>query len=182
MRILAIALSCTLCTTLASAQTPAAPVVLDEITLDLDGNGTPETIRLLEAADQRADLDIDAPGGARLTVRGLLFSGGPGQQAQLEAAPNGSLRVMSMNEAIGRHRWRETLTVVYRDGAFRIGGYTYSWYDTISNEDGQCDINLLTGRGELSRNGAAQAVEVARGAPALADWGEDSAPAVCHAP
>ena len=40
-----------------------------------------------------------------------------------------------------------TLTIVYRDGEFLVGGYTYQWETRESA--GTCDINFLTGQGTL---------------------------------
>jgi len=74
-----------------------------------------------------------------------------GQQPELRMTQSGSLQVIAMNEAIGRDRWHETLTIVYRDGIFKIAGYTYEWFDTLDvSIDGKCDINLLNGKGEMT--------------------------------
>ncbi|MEM1046977.1 MAG: hypothetical protein AAGL24_12520 [Pseudomonadota bacterium] len=76
-----------------------------------------------------------------------------GQSPRLEAMANGSLAVHSQNEAIGRNRWAQKLTVAYRNGTFVVAGFTYAAYDTLSqnpDEDAlECDLNILTGEGLL---------------------------------
>ena len=88
-----------------------------------------------------------------------------------------SLEIRSMNEGIGRHRWSRTLTVAYRNKAFVVAGYTYQAYDTLSPDSAlQCDINLLTGKGIKND----QPVKIAPSVVTLADWSEQSAPAICQ--
>jgi hypothetical protein len=58
-----------------------------------------------------------------------------------------SISVGSQNDAIGRDRWDQTLTLAYRNGAFVVAGYTYNYYDTLdTNHNGSCDYNVLTGK------------------------------------
>lgn len=86
-------------------------------------------------------------------AKDIVITGIGGVDAYLTQSPSGSLQLVSENIAIGRHRWEQRLTIVYRDEQFVIGGYTYSFYDTLATDDngdiksGKCDINLLTGRG-----------------------------------
>lgn len=78
--------------------------------------------------------------------RGEMF----GTQPALEMNARGSLLIHAQNDAIGRNRWRETITVAYRDGAFVVAGYTYSSRDTLDLDSTMsCDVNLLTGQGVL---------------------------------
>ncbi|MCP5037800.1 MAG: hypothetical protein GY945_09405 [Rhodobacteraceae bacterium] len=80
-----------------------------------------------------------------------LGSATAGQQPELAVSEFGSLRVTSMNEAIGRNRWHEVLTIAYRQDTYKIAGYTHFWYDTLDLEaQGMCDISLLTGKGEMT--------------------------------
>lgn len=63
----------------------------------------------------------------------------------------GNLQVLSMNDSIGRNRWHQILTIVYQDGEFLLTEYHYDSYDTIDLEaSGSCDINLLSGHGEMT--------------------------------
>jgi hypothetical protein len=71
-----------------------------------------------------------------------------GQEPELKALPNGSIQVITRNDAIGRDRWNQTLTLAYRNTDFIVAGFTYSYYDTLdTNNNGDCDLNVLTGKG-----------------------------------
>lgn len=70
-----------------------------------------------------------------------------GTQPSLSLNERGSLRVKSGNEAIGRNRWVETLTIAYREQHFVVAGYSYESYDTLELDTFTCDLNLLTGDG-----------------------------------
>jgi hypothetical protein len=84
-----------------------------------------------------------------------------GTQPDLDVNARGSLLIYSQNDAIGRNRWRETITVAYREGQFVVAGYTYTSRDTLDLDNTMsCDVNLLTGQGVL--NGEAFALEPER--------------------
>lgn len=76
-----------------------------------------------------------------------------GQEPELAALANGSFTLTTKNDSIGRDRWRQSLTIAYRNFDFIVAGYTFSSYDTIA-EDGaenstrDCDLNVLTGKGK----------------------------------
>jgi hypothetical protein len=81
-----------------------------------------------------------------------------------------------MNEAIGRNRWHLTLTIAWRDGAYRVAGVTYGHYDTLDPENsGGCDLNLLTGRGVQTTSLGTQSV-TAVDLPAIpvTDWTDET--------
>ncbi|NTI21839.1 hypothetical protein G6M87_08110 [Rhizobium rhizogenes] len=70
-----------------------------------------------------------------------------GQEPSMKALPNGSLAVTSQNDAIGRDRWEQTLTLALRNNAFVVAGYTYVYRDTLNPDGGySCDYNVLTGK------------------------------------
>ena len=130
---------------------------LSELVADFTGDGVADRAVLVETTEGgEADLLIYAglPGGGEalaLRAPALVWVGGIGQQPSLDRTAGGSLQVISMNESIGRNRWRQTLTIAWRGGAFVLAGFTYSWYDTLDlDASGTCDVNLLTGRGVLS--------------------------------
>jgi len=85
-----------------------------------------------------------------------------------------------MNESIGRDRWRQTLTIAWRDGAFMLAGFTCSWHDTpdLANS-GTCDVNLLNGKGELEKgpeeNPTKTTLRTDMRAVPIADWAGDIA-------
>jgi hypothetical protein len=60
---------------------------------------------------------------------------------------SGSLQLKASNEFIGRNRWRETLTIVYRKGQLILAGYTYVTWDTVNGSLNSCDLNTLSGKG-----------------------------------
>lgn len=135
----------------------ATPVIAQdfraEIIGDLDGDGTPDRAELVEVPEGGdATLNI-YDGGTQLIVNALalVWVGGAGQQPELTITDHGSLRVHAMNISIGRNKWHETLTIAFRQGQYKVAGYTYSWYDGLDMKNqGECDVNLLTGKGILA--------------------------------
>ena len=163
----------------------AGPVASQDavIRADLDGNGHAETFRLLVPTDDpQADLEVTGQWQTRL-YPGLGWAGASaGTLPRLELAANGSLRLITENMAIGRNRWEQAITIAFRDGAYRVAGYTYTFYDTLDlDSHGFCDVNLLTGRGVLqSGTGPEKTVREWRmRAVPLDDWTMDSMPGVC---
>lgn len=121
------------------------------IVADVDGDGK-EDVAILSGTETYADLTIRSTLGGEVTAPAFAWMGvAAGTLPGLERSTEGSLLVHSMNEAIGRNRWHQTLTIAYRDGAYRVAGFTYSWYDTLDlAASGSCDLNLLTGKGVLT--------------------------------
>lgn len=71
-----------------------------------------------------------------------------GQEPSVSTRENGSLLITSQNSSIGRNRWEERLTIVYRESRFVVAGFSYNHYDTLDPDaSGFCDLNLLTGKG-----------------------------------
>jgi hypothetical protein len=99
-----------------------------------------------------------------------------GQEPELAALANGSLTLVTKNDSIGRERWRQTLTIAYRNFDFIVAGYTYSSYDTLDPDAGsECDLNVLTGKGKALGqpfSGKAQFV-------LLKDWKDEIARSIC---
>ena len=88
----------------------------------------------------------------------------------------GSLVVSSENDAIGRDRWHQALTVALRDGRFVVVGITRDSHDTLDPKaGGSCDLNLATGRGTAM----GKPVTVAAAPVPLADWSDDKLPKLC---
>lgn len=162
---------------LASATVVAQPLA-QPVTYDLDGDGAAETFTLIDAGDNRADLRIEEAGAEILVAPNIAWTGGIGQQPELDLAQNGSVLLTSMNESIGRDRWRLTLTIAFRHGQYVVAGYTFAWYDTLDPENnGLCDLNLLTGKGLLSKNGGTdRAIRTDWAARPVAEWSADIAP------
>ena len=80
---------------------------------------------------------------------GIGFAGRAwGTEPELSITERGAIRLVSKNEAIGRGRWTDTLTILYRDGQVVVGGYTYTARDTLDLEYRyDCDVNLFNGKG-----------------------------------
>ncbi len=79
---------------------------------------------------------------------GLSVGGMADTESSLAVAPNGSLQIKQQNASVGRNRWKRTLTISFRKGAYVVSGFTYAERDTLEpNSGGSCDYNLLTGKG-----------------------------------
>lgn len=163
---------------------------------DIDGDGVPDRAALSGDGDSvslsvflssaaRAPAGPSAgsavsPADAAPTVHrdGLGWMGGmEGQRPEIAVTARGSLTVVFQNEAIGRNRWRETLTMAYRGGALVVAGYTHESRDTLAPDAStRCDVNLLTGKGE--KNGAPFTVP-ARRVP-VTEWTDAAVPQPCR--
>lgn len=119
-----------------------------DLVADFTGDGLADRAELVaQSRGDDATLHLHITNGPTVSVPGLTWVGGVGQEPELAVTPHGSLQVIAMNEAIGRNRWRETLTIAFRKGRFIVAGYTYDWYDTLNLSDqGTCDMNLLSGK------------------------------------
>jgi hypothetical protein len=105
--------------------------------------------------------------------RGALW----GTQPSLETNKKGSLIVTSANEAVGRDRWTQKLTLTYRNKVFVVAGYTYRAYDTLNPNSGlDCDVNLLTGKGIKNKKPFRSSAK----AVAIVDWSDASNPKECQ--
>jgi hypothetical protein len=159
--------------------------VLSVVTADWNGDGSFDRAILLasEAEPDQADLllylsessDIMRLAASKKNIawRGAMW----GTQPTLESTGRGSLIITSANEAVGRNRWTRKITVVYRNKAFSVAGYTYSEHDTLApGSSTNCDINYLTGKGVRNT----KSFRTSAGAVALSDWSEASIPRECR--
>lgn len=162
---------------------PDFSVVLDSETLSFEDGGDDRAV-LVENGDFGADLyiyrgleparDISKPPKPALVKKGVAWSGGSfGSRPSLETSAKGLLLIKSENTSVGKDRWTETITVVYRNKEFVVAGLTREEYDTLDpNVNHSCDLNFLTGKGK--RNG--KAIEVKTPLRKLADWSDEKAP------
>ena len=176
----------------AIAEDKPAATVLSEITLDVDKDGKTDRALLVEAADSSMDLYIYLAGGDKK----LGISGVPtfvkkaiteGSISSLETNARGSLVLTSCAGCGANKSWAETLTIVYRNHDFLVGGYKRDWDwnshladNTVDTKTGSCDINFLTGNGAAS-----QGLEDNRPVKQkfkrirLTDWSPANLPKIC---
>jgi hypothetical protein len=121
---------------------------------DLNDDGSRDRAALVSSdgdLDLYVFLSADAPGERVLAGKAdaIGFAGRAwGTEPELSITERGAIRLVSKNEAIGRGRWRETLTILYRDGRVVVGGYTYTSRDTLDLDYRyDCDVNLFNGKG-----------------------------------
>lgn len=147
-----------------------------EVEADLDGDGEIEAYRLSDNGQGSVDLTM-AEGGRERVAPGVAWLGAmAGQAPELSLSPAGSVLLTSMNEAVGRDRWRLTLTIAHRDGDWRVAGITYDWRDTLDpGAWGVCDLNLLSGRGVVETAAGLRTI-AAPAAPPLWDWRDEAPP------
>lgn len=161
--------------------------ILDVETFSAEGNGDTDRAVLVENGDSGADLYIyralDAsadpakPPKPALVKKNAAWDGGMwGSRPSLESNAKGSLLIKSENTGIGRDKWTQTVTVVYRNGAFIVAGLTRNAYDSLEpNSAHSCDLNFLSGKGKKD----GKAIEVKSPAAKLADWSDDALPKEC---
>lgn len=118
-----------------------------------------------------------AAGSPTLVRRGLVWSGALfGTLPSLRLTEAGGFQIIDENSAVGRNRWKRTLTIAWRGEALRVAGYSYEAYDTLDPAYAfTCDVNLLTARGV--RDGARFLTDAAP--LPLADWTDAAAPEEC---
>lgn len=148
---------------------------------DFTGDGLADRAEIVEVEQGEGSLYLTLSNAPAVTNSNLVWIGGSGQEPWLELTPQGSLQVFSENSAIGRNRWGQVLTLAFRDGAMRVAGYTFYWHDTLNLDDiGVCDLNLLSGKGEitLGQDDKSTRIKVATRALPVKDWSNDM-PAEC---
>ncbi|MFV2034252.1 MAG: hypothetical protein ACC631_03930 [Halocynthiibacter sp.] len=163
---------------LASEPTTNQPENLSEIRADLDGDGRADFAYLFASQDSTGDitasLTIEAASGKTNHVTAMAWMGAStGTIPNLGMTKRGSLQVNSMNESIGRDHWFQTVTIAYRDGEFRLAGFSYSWFDTLDPiHQGLCAATYLTGGGEpvLGEARTRSAFSVFAGSVPIQDW------------
>ena len=136
----------------------AQQVELADVVAVADGDLNDDATRdraVLVSRDGDLDLYVylsaDVPDERVLAGKGtaIAFAGNAwGTEPELSITERGAIRLVSKNEAIGRGRWTDTLTILYRDGQVVVGGYTYVARDTLDLDYRyDCDVNLFNGKG-----------------------------------
>ena len=154
---------------------------------DWDKSGTPD-LALLVTPPTDSDEDhavyiyLGDEDSGRLTLKTIAPNkvwgdlSMAGRAPSITALPNGSMLITSRNDAVGRDRWEQKLTVAYRNFDFVVAGYTYTSYDTLDPDNAtDCDFNVLTGKGKA--NG--QTVATTGAIVLLKDWSDERGHSVC---
>lgn len=160
--------------------------VISTVTLSFGDDGSTDRAVLVDNFDAGADLYIfrsiedakpDSPMNPTLVKKAAAWNGAMwGSRPSLDTNAKNSLIVKSQNDAIGRDRWSETLTIVYRGHEFLVAGLTYESHDNLDpRAGGSCDFNFLSGKGV--RNG--KPVEIKSGVVRLIDWSDEKLPKEC---
>lgn len=163
--------------------------VLSVVTADWNDDGGMDRALLVRNEDD-ADLYIflsdDSGTDLKLAAYAKAFSWAGSMWGTLPelSAPAGkaSLQVVSQNDAVGRDRWTQTLTLAYRNKAFVVAGYTFSSRDTLEPDAwSECDVNLLTGKGLAKSEKApkGKAFSTATRAMPVDQWTQDTTPKGC---
>jgi hypothetical protein len=160
--------------------------VLSVVTADWneDGSFDRAVLALSESDPDETELFIylsnTLENSLRLAVyrKNIAWAGGLwGTLPSLETNKKGSLIVTSTNDSIGRNRWTQKLTIIYKNNMFVVAGYTYVAYDTLDPKYRlNCDVNLLTGRGEKNGKSFKSSSKVAN----IADWSDAFIPKECQ--
>ena len=106
----------------------------------------------------------------------MVWGGLPGSMARnrpsVSIAANGTIRLVSHNDAVGRSRWNQTLTLARRGKKLMLAGFSYGSYDTLipDGRSRKCEVNLLTGKGEREIDGEEEQFSLSLGELTIRDW------------
>jgi hypothetical protein len=164
-----------ICNTSTSASAQADPT--RTLTADLDRDGRAETFVLSDNGQSLTTLTIRRPGKPTITARHIAWSLEP---SSLSRAPNGSVLLHTSHIGVGRSPHEQKLTIAYRGDAYQIVGLTRATWDRIEPDNTtSCDLNLITGRGNVRNLSVQRAL---RAVPVTAwKWDRDL-PAGCIIP
>jgi hypothetical protein len=169
----------------AQAQTPARSALDDRhaVTLDIDRDGKPDGAELLRNfRTNELDLVIrpsswnDNP---RLSRRLAVTKPSIAAGLVLDFIARGNSLIVTTGCGGCSNDVSTTLTIVYRSGTFVVGGYTQAWETRTSS--GTCDVNFLTGKGTLVRDGGKVRALRGKFTPIkLDEWSEEKRPKECE--
>lgn len=162
--------------------------VVSVITGDWNDDGNEDAAIISAPGDGGTDYGVsvylkDRPDGRlRQAFERLEFLWGAdtiaGQEPALQVVPNGSFMIITKNDSIGRNRWRQKLTIAYRDSAFFVAGFTYEHFDTLNLKErgpDTCDLNLFSGKGFVNEGSIAFPGKKI----SLSEWADDTGLNLC---
>jgi hypothetical protein len=163
-----------------------------ELKLDIDQDGKMDRAVVMQELGGPADLYIYLAAGEEkldpsrrpdFVRKGLTED----RVIDLESKGKGSLVITSCFGCGASKSTEDTLTIVYRQGQFLVGGYSRSWdwnqqtSDGVETTLGGCDINYLTGKGTVSKDLEDGKPIKGRFKPVpLKDWSTDRRPKACE--
>lgn len=162
-----------------------------ELKLDIDQDGKMDRAVVMQEPGEPADLYIYlAAGEEKLDPSrrpGFVRKGLTEDRViDLESKGKGSLAVTSCFGCGASKSTEDTLTIVYRQGQFLVGGYSRGWdwnqqtSDGVKTTVGGCDINYLTGKGTVSKDLEDGKPIKGKFRPVpLKDWSSDKRPKAC---
>ncbi len=156
--------------------------VLSIAAADWNGDKLTDSAVLIKSEDQ-ADLYVylgNADGEMVLNLykKHLVWSGAlAGTTAYLKTDPKtGLLSIYAENDAIGRDRWHQQLTLEYKNNAFLVSGLIYDSVDTLKPDAGiRCEVDFA--QGKLYKN--KKSLKAKPHLILLKDWSDKLIPAVC---
>jgi hypothetical protein len=169
----------------AQAQTPARSPLDDRhaVTLDIDRDGKPDGAELLRnSATNELDLVIKPSNwnnNPRLSRSLAVTKQSIAAGLVLDFAAKGNSLVVTTGCGGCSNDVSTTLTIVHRGGALVVAGYTLAWETRSSS--GTCDVNFLTGKGTLQRDGGKARVLRGKFSPIkLDEWSDEKRPKECE--
>jgi hypothetical protein len=170
----------------AHAQTPGKSPLddLHTVEIDIDNDGKPDHAALVRNHETR-NLDLSiylglGEGKLDLSRKPTFAKKDLASGLVLDFAAKGKGSLVITTGCGGcSNDVSTTLTIVHRGGEFLVAGFTLAW-DTRTGA-GSCDVNFLTGKGTLSRNGSKARQLKGKFVPVkLAEWSEASQPKECE--
>ena len=170
----------------AHAQTPAKSPLDDrhDVTLDIDYDGKPDHAALVR---NRETKELD------LVIEPSTWNANPSMSRRLSftknaiasglvldfAAKGKSSLVITTGCGGCSNDVSTTLTIVHRGRDFVVAGYTLAWDTRMGS--GTCDVNFLTGKASLLRDGGnARPLRGRFALVKLEDWSNEKRPKECE--
>ena len=178
----------------ASAAAQEPPEVPREVRLDIDRNGKLDLARIIEMSDDGSgdllvylgvgDGEPDPSRKPDFVKKDILA----GTILAFESRGRNSLALTVCTGCTSMVSIDETLVIVHRGQRLMVGGFDQGWEvshrladGNVDVKMGSCSINFLTGAGRVSEGLEPDHPVKQRFKPVtLADWSENTIPAICY--